>query len=155
MKNMVKQSLQKFFELPANFITDEADLYILTILSMYFKEGDAERDGIKKCDVDVSKLKLSRNDLRMDADGNKLNIYLKELLKEELPTALKEKARYEDSIGQDGFSGHMLESILCIMEISAIFKFGFMKFPEDDDSRMQVNDLVKFVVQRNFKIIKD
>lgn len=155
MKNMVKQSLEKFFELPTNFITDEADLYILTILSMYFKEGDAERDGIKKCDIDVSKLKLSRKDLRMDEDGNKLNIYLKELLKEELPTALREKARYEDSIGQDGFSGHLLETILCMMEISTIFNCGSMEFPEDDDSRIQVIDLVKFVAQGNSEIIKN
>ncbi len=32
---------------------------------MYFNEGQAERDEIKKCDVDVSKLKLSRKDLRI------------------------------------------------------------------------------------------
>ncbi|MFN4763695.1 hypothetical protein ACKGJN_11265 [Gillisia sp. Q332] len=152
---MVKQNLEKFFELPANFITDEADLYILTILSMYFKEGQAERDGIKKFDIDVSKLYLSRKDLRMDEDGNKLNIYLKELLKEELHASVREKAHYQDDIGQDGFSGHLLESILCMMEISSIFTCGYMEFPEDDDSRMQVVDLVKFVVQGNSEIIKN
>ena len=155
MKNMVKQSLGKFLELPINFFTDEADLYVLSILSLYFKEGDAKKDGIKKCDVDISKLNLTRNDLRMDIDGNKLNIYLKELLKGELPDSIREKAQYQDEIGRDGFSGHVLESILCLMEISAFFNCGSMGFSEENDSRMQVIDLVHFVVQKNSKIIKN
>ena len=66
MKKIIKERLTKFFHLPVELMTDEADLYILSILSLYFREEQGKRDGIKITDVDVEKLHLSRKDLIME-----------------------------------------------------------------------------------------
>ncbi|GAB2765728.1 hypothetical protein [Salinimicrobium soli] len=156
MERVVKDRLAKFFSLPVELITEEADLYILSVLSLYFREEQGKSDNIKISDVDVEKLCLSRNDLVMDEEGSKLDIYLNHLLNKSVPTEIREKSCFKDHIGRDGFTRHLLETVLCIMEISKEFNCDFMEFPEDDEKQMTVNDLIQFVVlQNNSRAIKD
>lgn len=155
MKNIVKHSLEKFFSLPSHFITEEADLYILAILSLYFKGGQATRDGITNSEIDPVKLMLSRDDLKIEGKGRKIKIHLKELLQQDLPTALKKKAHFQDEVGNDGFSSHMLEVVLCILEISKQFNCDFMEFPEEEKVKTSVNEFLEFVVQNSSKLTKN
>ena len=155
MNDLVKERLAKFYSLPVELMTDEADLYLLSILSLYFREDQGKRDGIKITDVDVANLSLSRKELIMDEEGSKLDIYLSPLLKKDIPVAIRERAYYKDHIGRDGFSNHLLETVLCIMELSDAFGWDFMEFPDDDETKRRVKDLIQFIVQNNFKTIEN
>ena len=90
----------------------------------------------------------------MDEERNTLDIYLGHLLNKDIPAEIRDKSCYKDNIGRDGFSGHVLESVLCIMEISDAFNCDFMQFP-DDEKHITVKDLVEFVVQKNTRTIKN
>lgn len=91
----------------------------------------------------------------MAEEGSKLDIYLSELLKTDLPAEVRAKACYNDHVGRDGFSNHLLETVLCVMETSDEFNCDFTEFPEEDDTRLTVKELVQFVIRKNFRVIQN
>lgn len=119
METEIKEYLSDYFELPLDFITDNAELNTLSVLSLFFKEGCEREFDISKDDIDPQKLSISVKDLPDKVILNKWKIYLGNLLKNKN----KHKAVYYiDEIGRDGFSEHLLHMVLCYLEIPAEIK---------------------------------
>ncbi len=113
MQHMIKDYLIKYFELPAEFFREEANLYILSVLSLFFAETKENSSEIKTSDIDPDKLSMEINELENTVNGSNLKINLNQLLKVPKP----EPVFFQDYIGRDGFCEYQLHMALCILEM--------------------------------------
>lgn len=74
MEKMITNYLKDYFELLSHFIRPEADLNILSILSLYFDEKNSAHQSIVLNDIDVEKLNTDIDDLEIEKADKKLEL---------------------------------------------------------------------------------
>ncbi|MDT0688735.1 hypothetical protein RM549_03010 [Salegentibacter sp. F188] len=141
MKDKLIEYLKYFFDLPGSFFTMEADLYTLAILSLFFKKTDPEVSSIRKSDINIFRLYFTREELRMDLSGREIKIWLQPLLHKHLSPEIRKNAVYIDHIGNDSFSGYLLEVVLFLMDMPKELNFNESLLPQDDNI-LRIKDLV-------------
>lgn len=113
MENLIINYLKGYFKLPAGFIRPEADLNILSVLSLYFNKDNFQHQSISLNDIDTKKLSRGIDDLIIEREENTLKIHLNRILKDfEFKNAV-----FTNTIGRDGFCEFHLHLFLAILEL--------------------------------------
>lgn len=146
MQNLIINYLEDYFKLPARFIRPEADLNILSVLSLYFDKDNKRHQSISLDEIDPGKLSLDIDDLEIQREEDKLEIGLNKVLK----TSKYKRVVFPDIIGRDSFCEFHLHFFLAILELPE----KVSRRPKDQsklDTAKNVGDIFKgFDITYNF-----
>lgn len=114
---IIKEYLSNYFNLPPEFVTGEANLYTLAILSLFFEEQAADF-GIIPADVDLVTLNIdARQKENLENKEGFLRISLDSFLKPEKVDPGRPVC-FDDPVGADGFMEFQFHAWLCVIETS-------------------------------------
>jgi len=144
MEKEITQELSNHFELPQDFFKADAALLTLSMISLYFKEGEAKKQGVDLKDIEPEQLHIPIKELKKEKIPGGVRIFLDPLVNR----SKKGKVFYEAEIGQDGFSDHLLELLDGQIQITKKLLPGHSAFSMDEYET--VGEMVEvFLAEKN------
>ena len=112
---LIKEYLSVYFKLKPELIVEDANLYVLAIFSMFFRE-QAEGFGITQDDVDPGALKQDTWDIKHYRETREIfRIYLDRYLRSGSRSCGR-PVYFDDPVGADGFMEFQFLAWLCTID---------------------------------------
>src|SRR5690606_36487541 len=144
---LIREYLSVYFKLKPELIAEDANLYVLAIFSMFFRE-QAEGFGITQDDVDPGALKQDTWDKKHYRETREIfRVYLDRYLRSGSRT-LASPVYFEDHVGRDGFMEFQFHTWMCVLETARQITNGLAYDDEVADcvTVQELNDVVSGIL---------